>query len=219
MLGLCVSAAFASLPSNDTKRIYDIYSVLGTFLGPTSTKAKLQFTVEDIRTTKSFATRKVEVWQDFPDENGGGKATRRRTMIQLVDFHVREPATSVLPGMTYSKQPLHPESYRDDPDTLINQHQYLEQTQSSTISKQFHHVFPLFFRYLDIKPITQSMGVAKALGLNSGAKTSQDNLPLQERTNAQWFRIKKEEGGEGELTTPGERAAAVALVVSFATSV
>lgn len=210
MIALCVSVAFASLPSNDSGRIYDIYSVLGTFLGPTSTKAKLQFMVEDIRTTKSFVTRKIEAWQEFPDSNGGGKATRRRTMIQLVDFHVREPATSVLSGMTYSMPTLHPESYRDDPNTLISQEQYLAQKQTSTVSKQFHYVFPLFFRYLDMKPIQDSMGVEKALGIKPGAKTNQDDIPLQERTNAHWFRVKEIQGGEGELTSPGERAAAVA---------
>ncbi|KAJ9093420.1 hypothetical protein QFC21_006451 [Naganishia friedmannii] len=211
VLALCVSAAFASLPTNDAGRIYDVYSVLGTFLGPTSTKTKLRFTVEDIRTTKSFATRKVEVWQEFPDGNGSGTTSRRRTMIQLVDFHVREPATSVLSGMTYSKRPLHPESCCDDPDALISQDQYLTENQTSAISKQFHHVFPLFFRYLDMKPIPESMGVAKALGLNSAVRTSQDDLPLQQRTNAHWWRIKEVKGGGGMLTTPGERAAAVAF--------
>ncbi|KAJ9091262.1 hypothetical protein QFC19_009172 [Naganishia cerealis] len=214
LLSQCVSAAFANIPQDTADRIYDVYSVLGTFLGPTSTKAKVQFRVEDVRTTKSFATRKVEAWQDFPTNDGG--SDRRRTMILLADFHVREPSSAVLPGMTYSIPPVHPESCLDDPDTMITQQQYLATKQPKSVEKPFNTVFPLFYRYLEMKPIQTSMGVQKALGLNSRNKTTQDDLALQQRTNAHWFKVKEVEGGKGELTARSEQAAAVAFVMDSA---
>lgn len=209
LVSLCVSAAFASIPKDTADRIYDIYSVLGTFLGPTSTRYKVTFTVEDVRTTKSFATRKVEAWQDWPTGKAGESSTRR-TMILLADFHVREPAESTLPGMTYSVSPLVTSSLATSPDTMPTQQEHFAADQPKQVQKVFDNVFPLFYRYLDMRPIPESMGVQKALGLNSGRKTTQDDLPLQQRTNSHWFKIKDIEGGKGELQARSEQAAAVA---------
>lgn len=209
LLSLCVSAAFAAIPKDTADRLYDIYSVLGTFLGPTSIKTKLTFTVEDVRTTKSFATRKVEAWQELPLTNGG-KPLRRRTMILLADFHVRERPEMTLPGMDYSMPPLVAESLKISPNDLQHQRALMAATQPPKILQVFDNVFPLFDRYLDLRPVPESMGTQKALGLNSGKKTTQDDLPLQERTNSHWFRIKDVEGGKGELQSRSENAAAVA---------
>lgn len=203
-----MSAAFAAIPKDTPERVFDIYSVLGTFLGPTSIKYKLTFTVEDVRTTRSFATRKVEAWQELPSKNGGAP-DRRRTMILLADFHARERPEMTLSGMDYSKAPLYPESLKISPETLQNQRAHFAATQPEQVLKAFDNVFPLFDRYLDLRPIPEAMGTQKALGMNSRRKTSQDDLPLQQRTNAHWFRIKEVEGGKGELQTRAENAAAV----------
>jgi hypothetical protein len=203
-----VSAAFAAIPKDNPERVFDIYSVLGTFLGPTSIRYKLTFTVEDIRTTRSFATRKVEAWQELPSTDGGAPS-RRRTMILLADFHARERPEMTLSGMDYSKAPLHPESLKISPETLQNQRAHFQATQPEKVVKMFDHVFPLFDRYLDLRPIPEAMGTQKALGMNKDRKTSQDELPLQQRTNSHWFKIKDIEGGKGKLTTRAEHAAAV----------
>lgn len=205
----CVSAAFSSIPKDTSDRIYDLYSVLGTFLGPTSTRYKVTFTVEDVRTTKSFATRKVEAWQDLPTGNNGD-SSKRRTMILLADFHVREPAENTLPGLTYSKSPLDPAILKMDTDTMLSQREHFAADQPPKVQKVFEHIFPLFYRFLDMKPIPTSMGVQKALGINSGRKTTQDDLPLQQRTNAHWFKVKEIEGGKGELQARSDQAAAAA---------
>ncbi|GHJ84207.1 hypothetical protein NliqN6_0609 [Naganishia liquefaciens] len=215
LISLCVSAAFAAIPQDTADRIYDIYSVLGTFLGPTSIKSKLTFTVEDVRTTKSFATRKVEAWQELPSPEGA-KSSKRRTMILLADFHVRERPEVTLSGMDYSIPPLAADSLSRSPDTLQNQRAQMAAMHPSRILKVFDHVFPLFDRYLDLRPVEDSMGTQKALGLNSSNKTTQDHLPLQQRTNSHWFRIKDVEGGKGKLQTRSENAAAVAFVMDSA---
>lgn len=209
LISLCVSAAFAAVPQDTADKLYDIYSVLGTFLGPTSVKSKLTFTVEDVRTTKSFATRKVEAWQEFLPANGG-KSSKRRTMILLADFHVRERPEVTLPGMEYSMPPLIADSLKISPDTLQNQRDQMAATHPPQVLKVFDHVFPLFDRYLDLRPVEDSMGTQKALGLHSSNKTTQDHLPLQQRTNSHWFRIKDVQDGKGKLQTRSENAAAVA---------
>lgn len=209
LLSQCVSAAFASIPEDTSNRIYDLYSVLGTFLGPTSTRYKVTFTVEDVRTTKSFATRKVEAWQDLP-MGKDGESSKRRTMILLADFHVREPAEHTLPGLDYSKSPLDASALASSPENMLNQKEYFAAEQPQKVQKVFDYVFPLFDRYLEMRPMTSSMGVQKALGINSSRKTTQDDLPLQQRTNSHWFRIKDVEGGKGQLQARSDQAAAVA---------
>jgi hypothetical protein len=130
-------------------------------------------------------------------------------MILLADFHVREPAENTLPGLTYSKSPLDSAALKMDPDTMLSQRDYFAKDQPPKVQKVFEHVFPLFYRFLDMKPIPSAMGVQKALGINSGRKTTQDDLPLGERTNAHWFKIKDIEGRKGELQARSEQAAAV----------
>ena len=66
-----------------------------------------RYVVEDLRTTKSFVTRKVEAWQDWSSlpgkkqdsENGG----RRRISVLLLDFHVPVGASM----FEYNDMPLH----------------------------------------------------------------------------------------------------------------
>ncbi|CAD6575695.1 MAG: hypothetical protein CYPHOPRED_005776, partial [Cyphobasidiales sp. Tagirdzhanova-0007] len=93
--------------SSQPKIRYDPYSLLGHFLGPGSTEVATRYVVEDLRTTKSFVTRKVEAWQDWSSlpgkkqdsENGG----RRRISVLLLDFHVPVGASM----FEYNDMPLH----------------------------------------------------------------------------------------------------------------
>ena len=90
---------------------YELYSVLGSFLGPGSIEVFTRYEVEDIRTTRSFATRKVIAWQDLselpPDSKAkrpkAGEDGKRRIMILLFDFQVREK----LEMFDYSPLPVH----------------------------------------------------------------------------------------------------------------
>lgn len=120
VLSQCISAGFAALPPARPagERDYELYSVLGNFLGPASTEVNILFRVEDIRTTKSFATRKVEAWQDLAElpaskakakakgKEGGNDNFKRRIMILLLDFHVQEPKSM----LEYSAVPLYAET-------------------------------------------------------------------------------------------------------------
>lgn len=56
-----------------------IYSCFATYLGPSLITVPTTYTVEDIRTTRSFATRQIIATQV---QNG----ETRRTLIMLLDF-------------------------------------------------------------------------------------------------------------------------------------
>lgn len=89
-IGVAINAAIAT-----TSHRYHLYSVMGYFVGPATTKEKLTCTVRIVRDTKSFATRQVEVSQVQ------GKYGCRLVLTLMADFQVAE-ATSLL---TYSSRP------------------------------------------------------------------------------------------------------------------
>ena len=62
VLALAVNAAHLNLPQSPAAPLA-IYSMLGHFLGPNKTDRHVKLVVEDVRTTRTFATRRVVVSQ------------------------------------------------------------------------------------------------------------------------------------------------------------
>lgn len=207
-MGQCISAGCASVPAGQG---YQLYSVLGTFLGPGTLNILTTFKVEDIRTTRSFATRKVEAWQDVPSSSQqqgkkGNSSGRRRIMIMLLDFSKPEQRSI----FDYSVRPLYAISQSSDhtmlpfldnvkqtyshPDHLITMSEYILKTPNlgEKVLEKYRTTFPLFDKHFETRPVTTSMGVQKALGLGGKATAAQfsQGADLTRRTNSGWFRLK-----------------------------
>lgn len=211
----CISAAFASLPASPD---YELYSVLGNFLGPGSIEVYPKYEVEDIRTTKTFATRKVVAWQDLGELPAESKTKRppkgqglRRAMIMLVDFQVREKATffdySPLPiyaqpstKQTYGKNSRFNEhrsadEFRDavepfyrSPNASIPHKDYLEKNFPEKTVQAYEKMFPLFARFFSSRPVERTVATQTMMGLEAHRDTSQDAEPIQRRTNSLWWK-------------------------------
>lgn len=206
----CISAGFASLPPETSGPHYELYSVSGAFLGPTSTEVLIRFTVEHIRDTKSFATRKVDAWQDVPSKQDKTKLERRRVMTMLLDFQVRESHSAY----EFARLPVHadtraiakstkgekqdPSAFREairgfygSPDTNPSLEQYWKDTDvPQQLIRRYLNMFPLFLPYYDLRAVPNSMAAQKMFGINRHAKTSQDEELLSKRNSAMWFKTK-----------------------------
>lgn len=199
-LAVAVNAAFQTTPSG-----FFLYSAVGNYLGPAFTDRQLQCAVREVRTTKTFATRHVEMSQVQKD----GK--RRLCLFLSADFQTAEPATL----LTYSRPPRMVYSAVEDcPSVDENRQSILEHGLASQQVVQMHKVlFGLSERFFDRRPcpegiITQTLtGMAK-----KGIPTTQDHLPLTSKTSSDYFRSKH------PLGTPAQHATALAFVMDMGTS-
>jgi acyl-CoA thioesterase len=91
---IAVHSAGKSVPSS-----HKLYSVVGHFLGPTQLEEPVRCKVTHTRDTRSFATRRVEVYQAQKD------GQTRKCLELIADFHIEEPdmlAYSAPPTRSYS---------------------------------------------------------------------------------------------------------------------
>ena len=195
-----------------------------------------QYVVEDIRTTKSFATRKVEAWQDWATVPGikkdGKNGTKRRVMIMLMDFQVPEKASM----FEYNVMPMHadpldissptvhvePEAFKaaiqshySSPDQLPTYNDYLSTNYTPEVKEWYPKIVP-FEQYYDIRPVINSMGAQKILGIAFKAKTHQDVETVTRRTSTHWVKAKQPPASwqsEGQGEARGEYEAISAFMM------
>lgn len=199
-LAVAVNAALQTISSG-----FFLYSALGNYLGPAFTDRKLQCAVREIRTTKTFATRHVEISQMQKD----GK--RRLCLFLSADFQIVEPATL----LTYSRPSRLAYSAVDECPTIDeNRQKMFERGLATRKMVDMHKVlFGLGERFFDRRPcpegvITQTLtGMAK-----KGISTTQDYLPLPSKTSSDYFRSKH------LLKTPAQQAPALAFVLDMGLS-
>lgn len=199
-LAVAVGAALQTIPSG-----FFLYSAVGNYLGPAFTDRRLQCAVREIRTTKTFATRHVEMSQVQKD----GK--RRLCLFLSADFHIAEPATL----LTYSRPPRMAHSAVEDCPTVDeNRQNLLERGLATEKMVQTHRVlFGLGDRFFDRRPcpegiITQTLtGMAK-----KGIPTTQDHLPITSKASSDYFRCKH------PLGTPAQHTSALAFVADMGNS-
>ena len=199
-LAVAVNAALQTIPVG-----FFLYSALGNYLGPAFTDRKLQCVVREIRTTKTFATRHVEISQTQ-------EGKERLCLFLSADFQIAEPATLLTysrpPRMTYS-------AVEDSPTVDENRQSLLERDIATKEAVKMHKevLFALSDRFLDRRPcpegiITQNLtGAAK-----KGTRTTQDHLSLPVKTSSDYFRSKH------LLRAPAEHASALAFVMDMGTS-
>ncbi|KAK7966961.1 uncharacterized protein PG986_001238 [Apiospora aurea] len=200
-LGVAVRAAYAAA----VPPTHRLYSLVGHYLGPASTTEPLVCTVHDTRTTKSFATRRVVVQQAHRPTTTGGEQTQTqmRTCMELIaDFHAKEPAA---PGMTYSVTPSRayagPDAQSETPVVLTT---VLSAAEEAAVARS-RDVFGLNERFLETRPCRGGVAAQNLNGILKARPTTQDALPLADRTSAEWVRNKT------PLESPADHAAALAF--------
>lgn len=102
VLSQCLNAAYHTTPSSSSGTSSHLYSVMGLFLGPTLADKTVQFEVQRLRDTRTFATRQVIVWQVQAE----GKAPRRILQMTL-DFFIGSGIMGK-PHLAYEPEPLQP---------------------------------------------------------------------------------------------------------------
>ncbi|KAF1845341.1 Thioesterase/thiol ester dehydrase-isomerase [Cucurbitaria berberidis CBS 394.84] len=174
-LDTACKAACLSVPEG-----YHLYSMLGNYLGPAYTDRPLRVSVREIRQTRTFATRQVEISQERDD----GK--KRTCLMGLADFQVQEQAAL----LKYSRAPN--ESYphwKDCPTQHDAEQKLLDEGKISQVLLDAHTAnFSLMPAIFDQRSIPSSIFAQNLYGMAKYLPHSQDSLPLAKRTTADWFR-------------------------------
>ncbi|KAL8292627.1 hypothetical protein RQP46_001239 [Phenoliferia psychrophenolica] len=166
-LALAVQAAYHTLPST------------GHYLGPTATDRHIKLVVEDVRTTRTFATRRVVLSQLQDD------GSERSSLAVTLDFMLSAPTSFLtfnLPMPTITPHADLP-PFHEALDARV-----AAKTIHPKVVDQFKSLFGLMFRFLDIKiPEGELLG-QNAWGIDTKVPTSQDHLALTEKRSRTWLR-------------------------------
>ena len=199
-LAIAVNAALQTVSSK-----FSLYTAMGNFLGPASVDQSLHCSVRSLRTTKSFATRLVEVSQIRDDGQS------RLCLFMTADFHIQEPHTL----LTYSRPPAaHVSEVQHSSTTEENLNALLERGTINQHDVKIHRqLFKLEERLLERRPCPEGIMTQTFAGAaRKGTITTQDHLPLHDKTSPDYFRVKN------RLETPAEHIAALAFVMDMGIS-
>jgi len=199
-LGIAAASAYATV-----KPGYHAYSMLGLFIGPALTDRRLLTSVRRVRDTRTFATRQIEVSQILDS------GERRLCLTMTADFQVLEPAL-----MSYSAPPLREYSRPDDVPSIQETRDAMvsEGKISPALAKTHASMFGLTASLFETRSAPEGVFAQNLYGLAKSLPTSQDGLPLTQRTSGDWIRARPDQGVESE----GERMAVMAFLMDGAIS-
>lgn len=146
-------------------------------MGPTLTTCPLSLEVERVRDTRSFSTRKVVARQA---DNGN-----RVCFYMIADFSAPEQgvmAYAPAPRMQY----LPPSSLRPYSEVLDSA--VRDGNVSAALVQEYRRVFPLLEKFFDFRGCPEGVGTQNLLGLDKAVETTQEDLPIREKTSAYWIK-------------------------------
>lgn len=203
--GGCTIAAAAKAAHQNLPDKYRLYSLTGHYLGPALSDRKLICSVRDVRKTRTFVTRQIEVSQEQEGQQG-----RRVCMVVVADFQVPEPASlfvySKPPSMAYSG----PEGLLSAPEArqaLLDSGKI-----SKRLAASHELVFGLMARFFEQRACPEGIMAQNLVGLAKKLPTTQDHLSTTSKTSADWFKIKH------TVDTPANQDAALAFIMDAAIS-
>lgn len=187
-LTVAFKAAFLSVPKG-----YHLYSMLGNYLGPSSTDRPLLASVSMVRQTRTFATRRLEISQKL---NNG---TKRVCMVATADFHIKEPASL----LEYSRPPS--KSYSHWKHCPTDQETFERLVDEGNIDRKIYDAYVKDFTIMadnfEMRPCPEGVFAQNILGMAKHIPHTQDTLPMTSRTTADWFRSRE------QLATPMDQLA------------
>ena len=199
-LAVAICAALQDVPSG-----YHLYSALGNFLGPAFVDRSLRCSVRSLRTTKTFATRLVEVSQIRDD------GEKRLCLFVTADFQIEEPATM----LTYSTPPRTEVSPVQNCPTVDENRKSMvaRGLVGEEVAETHGVIFALADRLFERRPCPEGVDAQNLTGMaKKGIRTSQDHLPIYQKTTADYFRSRH------ALKTAKEHTAAMAFVMDMGIS-
>ncbi|KAL4731121.1 hypothetical protein ACLX1H_000082 [Fusarium chlamydosporum] len=178
--GGCTAAVAVNAACRTAPPTMSLYSVLGHFHGPASTDKKLYCSVTNIRDTRSFATRRVQVKQQQPN----GKF--RVCMEVLADFHVKETG----PGFEYSEPTC---SKWPRPEDCPNVEKLVKDlADKGTITEQQGEAFIKTFAangdFFETRYCTDGVSAQNISGAAKTTVTTQDDRFITDKVSAEWQR-------------------------------
>lgn len=163
---------------------FEVYSIQGTYLGPASTEVPTTYTVDDIRTTRSFCTRFVTASQKITIK---GETLDRKVLVALLDYHKKE--TEVM--LEYSNTPMFPMTEYGKPENLPSIEEHVDETLSSKAAAHYKKSFHLFLSFMDARWVPGCKAAQNVFGWSVGRASSQDKLPITKRTNGVWVKTRE----------------------------
>lgn len=183
---LSVQAAFKSIESQASLSSFQIYSLLGDYLGPTLADRKVKLTVSSIRSTRSFATRFVLASQKMDD------GSERGTFCATIDFVAPNKLDANKAGEPFATYGKKPRMQYADPEQLPSMRDIvLRKVQEGKVDKAAadyieNKVFALNKKALISAFPPQGLHAQNAFGLDPLAESDQHALPLTERFAVDW---------------------------------
>ncbi|KAK5086824.1 hypothetical protein LTS08_007237 [Lithohypha guttulata] len=201
--GLAVHSACKTID----KPNFHIYSVLGTFLGPTRIDRHVTCRVTRTRDTKTFCTRRVVASQEMDD------GSERTCLDIFVNFHVLEPELlrySASPMKSYGAGPEDPAATTKSSDLAhrLVKEGHIPQTQADKHTE----MFALSEKLIETRHCLAGVSGQNFSGLAKNITTTQHQLSIPERTSAEWMRLRR------PLSNEAEYAAALAFIMDGALS-
>ncbi|SJX65348.1 uncharacterized protein SRS1_15619 [Sporisorium reilianum f. sp. reilianum] len=183
---LSVQAAFKSIEAHKQLMHFEIYSLLGTYLGPTYANRKVKLTVTTIRNTRSFATRFVTASQRM------GDGSERSTFCATVDFSASNKIDTAKAGAPFTRYSRKPRMQYAPPEQLpsledIAQRKVDEGKVDRAAAKFFTKVvFALNKKALVNAFPPQGLHAQSVMGLDPLAESEQHSAPLTDRFSVDW---------------------------------
>ncbi|KIX95098.1 uncharacterized protein Z520_09014 [Fonsecaea multimorphosa CBS 102226] len=196
--GGCTIAVGVHAAFRTVKPGYNLYSVLGHFLGPARTDQRLICRVQRLRDTRTFATRRIDIWQSLPS------GEQRLCMTLQTDFHVSEPAM-----MEYSSPP---ETRYSD----VSQCPPVEKMAEELVAKGYiteeaasgyRTTTSILLSFFENRFCPEGIWGQTLGGIAKHIQTTQDHLPITSKTSGDWFRASQ------ALSTTAEHLAALAFMM------
>ncbi|KAL1853643.1 hypothetical protein VTK73DRAFT_8912 [Phialemonium thermophilum] len=160
-----------------------LYSVLGTYTAPAQADCKLFCSVRRLRSTRNFSTRQVEVTQKLDD------GSTRLCMVVLADFHAKEPASHLDYSAPPSKAFSPPEECRSPVE--IGEDLVRRGTLSQDVFDGYRATFGLQIRFFESRFPREGTWGHNLTGAARGVETGQEDLPIWDKTSADWFKSKQ----------------------------
>lgn len=172
---------------------FHLYSVLGSFHGPAKVDRNLKCRVTKTRQTRTFASRRVVAYQTQDD------GSDRTCAEMFMDFHVAESGLyeySTPPSPEYRSGPLDPLKTATGADVVrkLVEDKHVHKKVAGFHVKSFTMTEALW----DIRLCLGGVAGQNAWGLARNLVTTQDHLPIYEKSTGEWFRAREQLDTEAE---------------------
>lgn len=179
VLALAVHAAFTTVQA--TKPNFEVYSVLGSYLGPTLADRTVTLRVSTLRETRSFATRFVVATQKYDD------GSQRSTFSATVDFIAPNAINTEQAGVPYTRYSRKPKATYASPEQLPSMWEILDKkvAEGRLAQRESDFLRNVIFA-LNEKTIVgaqppQSLHAENAMGADAKADSAQYKKALTDR--------------------------------------